>query len=637
MALLVDKATFKCCEYKVELADLGRRQIELAEVELSAHMAYRAELVTSQPYKGVKITVSLHMTTHTAVLIETFTALGANVRWCPGCVFSTQDHVAAAIARDSAAVFAWKGQTLLEYWLCMERALDWDPDDDGCPDLILDDGGDLSLLIHEGKKAEEIYEENGKLPDPSSTDNAEFKVVLSIIRDGLKSDPKRYHKLKEKLVPISEETTTAVKRREDAQTLKALLSTNLEILDIGADNLPENPLILACKRRQLSVLEEIGRSKPEFYGQEDLKEGCTTFLRLACVKGDVEMVRTLVGLDSQLCLLEDKFSKIPLQTAVLHGGLVVIRELVFACPDSLEKMTFLNETVFHLAAKNYQPDAFQVLLEETKKLNKQHLLEEEDHQGNTVLHIAVSNQLIRIVELLLRGPSSMSYTTGFASWVNAKNKQGHTAMDLYYQIPDLNLAVQGIGRILHEARRFESLLLEQPQQIFPNRMRGSSSRLWLMETKNFLLVVLALFIGLAFTVTCGLPAFFPRENYIASQVVYPFEDVISGELPLVFYIMGFISIVLTISSSILAALIYYLPCGNLLLLSGVSTFNLYVILAYYIMPKFFVRVSSHDVSSYRMMWILALSFIFCGGLVLALGKCLLMHSYNFAIWLKMKL
>ncbi|KAK3217643.1 hypothetical protein Dsin_011613 [Dipteronia sinensis] len=360
----------------LELADLGRRLIELAEVEMSAHMAYRAELVHSQPFKGVKITVSLHMTTHTAVLIETFTALGANVRWCPGSVFSTQDHVAATIALDSAAVFAWNGQTLREYWRCMERALDWGPDDDGGPDLILDDGGDLSLLIHEGKKAEEIYQENGKLPDPSSTNNAEFWVVLSIIKEGLKSDPKR---------------------REDAQTLmKALLLTNLEILDIGADNLPENPLILACKRRQLSVLEEIGRTKPEFYGQEDLKDGCTTFLRLACVKGDVEMVRTLVGLDSQLCLWEDKFSMIPLQTAVLHGHSVVIRELVFACPESLEKMTFLNETVFHLAAKNYQSDAFQVLLEETKKLNKQHLLEEEDHQGNTVLHITVSNQLIRV-------------------------------------------------------------------------------------------------------------------------------------------------------------------------------------------------------------------------------------------------
>ncbi|KAK3217632.1 hypothetical protein Dsin_011602 [Dipteronia sinensis] len=350
------------------------------------------------------------------------------------------------------------------------------------------------------------------------------------------------------------------------------------------------------------------------------------------------MVRSLVGLDSQLCLVEDKFSMIPLQTAVLHGCSAVIRELVFTCPESLKKVTFLNETVFHLAAKNYQSDAFQVLMEALNKLNKQHLLDEVDHQGNTVLHIAVSNQLIQIVELLLPGMSSMSSTTGFAIRVNAKNKQGHTAMDLYYQIPDRGVSSLEIGHILHKVGRFEAHVFEQPQN-FPNRRRGSTSRsrLWLLETKNILLVVLTIFIGLAFTVTCGIPPFFPREKYIASGVVFQFEDVISAELPLVFYIMAFISILLTISTGILTALLYSLPCGNLLVLSGVSTFNLYVILAYYIMPKFFVRVGSLHVSSFPMMWSLALGFIFSGSLVLFLGKCLLVHSYNFAIWLKKKL
>ncbi|KAA8542186.1 hypothetical protein F0562_023338 [Nyssa sinensis] len=188
MALLVEK-TSSGREYKIKdmsQADFGRLEIELAEVEMPGLMACRAECGPSQPLKGACITGSLHMTIQTAVLIETLTSLGASVRWCSCNIFSTQDHAAAAIARDSASVFAWKGETLQEYWWCTERALDWGPG--GGPDLIVDDGGDATLLIHEGVKAEEEYEKAGKLPDPASTDNAEFQIVLRIIRDGLKAN-----------------------------------------------------------------------------------------------------------------------------------------------------------------------------------------------------------------------------------------------------------------------------------------------------------------------------------------------------------------------------------------------------------------------------------------------------------------
>ncbi|CAI0437681.1 unnamed protein product [Linum tenue] len=137
-------------------ADFGRLELELAEVEMPGLISCRTEFGPSQPFKGARITGSLHMTIQTAVLIETLTALGAEVRWCSCNIFSTQDHAAAAIARDSAAVFAWKGETLQEYWWCTERALDWGPG--GGPDLIVDDGGDATLLIHEGVKAEEEYE-----------------------------------------------------------------------------------------------------------------------------------------------------------------------------------------------------------------------------------------------------------------------------------------------------------------------------------------------------------------------------------------------------------------------------------------------------------------------------------------------
>ncbi|XP_050896228.1 adenosylhomocysteinase-like [Lathyrus oleraceus] len=151
------------------------------------------------------------------------------VRWYSCNIFSTQDHAAAAIARDNAVVFAWKGETLQEYWWCTERALDWGPG--GGPDLIVDDGGDASLLIHEGVKAEELFEKTGEVPDPTSTDNDEFQLVLTIIRDGLKTDPQRYRKMKERLVGVSEETTTTVKRLYQTQANGTLLFHAINVND----------------------------------------------------------------------------------------------------------------------------------------------------------------------------------------------------------------------------------------------------------------------------------------------------------------------------------------------------------------------------------------------------------------------
>ncbi|VAH37365.1 unnamed protein product [Triticum turgidum subsp. durum] len=231
MALSVEK-TSSGREYKVKdlsQADFGRLELDLAEVEMPGLMACRTEFGPSQPFKGARISGSLHMTIQTAVLIETLTALGAEVRWCSCNIFSTQDHAAAAIARDSAAVFAWKGETLEEYWWCTERCLDWGAG--GGPDLIVDDGGDATLLIHEGVKAEEEFEKSGKVPDPESTDNPEFKIVLTIIRDGLKTDAHKYRKMKERLVGVSEETTTGVKRLYQMQESGTLLFPAINVND----------------------------------------------------------------------------------------------------------------------------------------------------------------------------------------------------------------------------------------------------------------------------------------------------------------------------------------------------------------------------------------------------------------------
>src|SRR5262245_33504758 len=154
-------------DYKVadiSLADFGRKEITLAEHEMPGLMAMRKEYGASQPLKGARITGSLHMTVQTAVLIETLVALGAEVRWASCNIFSTQDHAAAAIAEAGIPVFAWKGETLEEYWWCTEQALTW-PDGQG-PNMILDDGGDATLLVNKGVE----YEEDGAVPDQSNAD-----------------------------------------------------------------------------------------------------------------------------------------------------------------------------------------------------------------------------------------------------------------------------------------------------------------------------------------------------------------------------------------------------------------------------------------------------------------------------------
>ena len=219
-------------QYKVKdisQADFGRLEIDLAEAEMPGLMACRAEFGGAQPFKGARIAGSLHMTVQTAVLIETLTALGADVRWCSCNIFSTQDHAAAAVARDTAAVFAWKGETLEEYWWCTEQMLTWQ-DGEGA-DLLVDDGGDATLLIHEGVKAEAAFKKDGTLPDPTSTDNPEFQIVLQVIKDGLAKDADKWTRMAKRMVGVSEETTTGVKRLYEMQEAGSLLFPAINVND----------------------------------------------------------------------------------------------------------------------------------------------------------------------------------------------------------------------------------------------------------------------------------------------------------------------------------------------------------------------------------------------------------------------
>jgi adenosylhomocysteinase len=205
-------------DFKVKdlsLAEFGRKEIQLAEHEMPGLMALREEYAPSQPLAGAKIMGSLHMTVQTAVLIETLVALGAQVRWASCNIFSTQDHAAAAVVvgpngtpdnPSGVPVFAWKGETLEEYWWCTEQALTW-PDGDG-PNMLLDDGGDATLLVHKGLE----YERQGAVPDPSTADSEEWAVVLRLLKKSIAAEPGKWTRIASGIKGVTEETTTGVHR-----------------------------------------------------------------------------------------------------------------------------------------------------------------------------------------------------------------------------------------------------------------------------------------------------------------------------------------------------------------------------------------------------------------------------------------
>ncbi|KAL8424826.1 hypothetical protein Efla_001631 [Eimeria flavescens] len=263
------------------LAAFGRKEITIAEGEMPGLMAIRKEYGPSQPLKGTRISGSLHMTVQTAVLIETLKALGASIRWCSCNIFSTQDHAAAAIARDGAAtVFAWKGETLEEYWWCSAQALTW-PDSDG-PDLLVDDGGDITLLIHEGVKAEKVFAETKQLPDPASTTNAEMKVVYALLRDSIQSDPTKWQRMAKSVKGVSEETTTGVHRLLHMAATKQLLFPAINVNDCVTKSKFDN--VYGCRHslpdaimRATDVM--LGGKKVVICGFGDVGKGCAAAMR----------------------------------------------------------------------------------------------------------------------------------------------------------------------------------------------------------------------------------------------------------------------------------------------------------------------------------------------------------------------
>jgi adenosylhomocysteinase len=267
------------------LAPFGRKEIHLAEHEMPGLRALRKEFGPTKPLKGCRISGSLHMTIQTAVLIETLVELGAEVRWASCNIFSTQDHAAAAVvvgpngtAENPQGVpcYAWKGETLEEYWWCTDQMMTW-PDGDG-PNMILDDGGDATMLVHKGVE----FEKSGVVPDPTSASNPEFAIVLGLLQRSLKAEPQKWTTMAKGIKGVTEETTTGVKRlykmSENNELLFPAINVNDSVTKSKFDNL------YGCRH---SLIDAINRATDVMIagklavvcGYGDVGKGCAQSLR----------------------------------------------------------------------------------------------------------------------------------------------------------------------------------------------------------------------------------------------------------------------------------------------------------------------------------------------------------------------
>jgi len=266
-------------DYKVadlSLADWGRKEIAIAETEMPGLMALREEYGQEKPLQGARITGSLHMTIQTAVLIETLVALGAEVRWASCNIFSTQDQAAAAIAAQGIPVFAWKGETIEEYWWCTEQALTWP--DGGSPNMILDDGGDATLLVHKGAE----YEKAGSVPDTADDDNEEWKAIIALLKRTVSEDAGKWTRIAESVKGVTEETTTGVHRLYQMQETGELMFPAMNVNDSVTKSKFDN--LYGCRE---SLIDGIKRATDVMVagkicvvlGYGDVGKGCAQAFR----------------------------------------------------------------------------------------------------------------------------------------------------------------------------------------------------------------------------------------------------------------------------------------------------------------------------------------------------------------------
>lgn len=283
MSSLADRRDFRVAD--LSLAPFGRKEIHLAEHEMPGLRWMRKQYGPSKPLKGARISGSLHMTIQTAVLIETLVELGAEVRWASCNIFSTQDHAAAAVAigphgtekdPQGVPVFAWKGETLEEYWWCTEQMMTWP--DGNLPNMILDDGGDATLLIHKGVE----FEKAGEVPDPTSASNPELALILGLLQRTLKTDPAKWTQMAASIKGVTEETTTGVKRLYKMFDKNELLFPAINVNDSVTKSKFDN--LYGCRH---SLIDAINRATDVMIagklavvcGYGDVGKGCAQSLR----------------------------------------------------------------------------------------------------------------------------------------------------------------------------------------------------------------------------------------------------------------------------------------------------------------------------------------------------------------------
>jgi len=333
----------------LSLASFGRKEIQLAEHEMPGLMAVRAEYAPSQPLRGAKITGSLHMTVQTAVLIETLVALGAQVRWASCNIFSTQDHAAAAVAvgpdgtpddPKGIPVFAWKGETLEEYWRCAELALTW-PGEDGAttgPNMILDDGGDATLFVHKGAE----YEKAGGVPSPAEDDPEEWVIILDRLRNSLADHPGKWTRAAASIKGVTEETTTGVHRLYDMAKTGTLMFPAINVNDSVTKSKFDNKY--GCRHSLIDGIKRgtdvlIGGKVAVVCGYGDVGKGCSESLR-------GQGARVIVTEIDPICALQ----------AAMDGYQVATLEDVVAGADIFVTATGNRDviTAQHMAAMKHQ-------------------------------------------------------------------------------------------------------------------------------------------------------------------------------------------------------------------------------------------------------------------------------------------
>ena len=306
-------------DYKVadiSLADFGRKEIELAEQEMPGLMACREEFGSSQSLKGARIMGSLHMTIQTAVLIETLKELGADVRWCSCNIYSTQDHAAAAIANDgSASVFAWEGENLEEYWDCTFSALTW-PDGRG-PDIIVDDGGDATLLIHKG-----VELENGSNWVNTTSESEEEQVIKNLLKKINSENPDHWSKVADAMIGVSEETTTGVHRLIERANEGTLLFPAINVNDSVTKSKFDN--VYGCRHslpdglmRATDVM--LAGKKIVICGYGDVGKGCAQAMKAAGARVFVTEIDPICAL--QACM--EGFSVVTLEDMLAEGDIFI--------------------------------------------------------------------------------------------------------------------------------------------------------------------------------------------------------------------------------------------------------------------------------------------------------------------------